>query len=250
VVEIESAPPARSVSLHAIGTEFTNWGSQPTYIARTHPLDQHLELWKPAREGDALPAGTHIFPFEIALPAELPPTFAGMLTEIGYGLKAKVDLARHLDLHTEQGFVVLPSVRAIVESPAPVRVYDKLGRNVTLELPKSVYRLGDMISGVVHLTRPGEGRLRRLKIELLSRERGSAQGIWSEHVEREADVRIELEHLVEDTSFPFTFRLPDSADPSFSGEHCSLTWHISAQLEIVRAPDLAAEVEILVVEPE
>lgn len=250
IVTLATDQHPRGVSLHAIGTEFTNWGTQPTYVARTHPLDQNVELWKPAKEGDALAAGTHTFPFEINLPPELPPTFDGMLTEIGYGLRAKVDLPRHIDLHAEKGFVVLAGVPAIVEPPTPVEARDASGRQLSLQLPRSVYRLGESISGVVRVTRPGDGRSRRLKIELLSRERGHAQGVRTEYVEREADVRTELERVVEDSAYPFTFNVPDSAVPTFSGGHCELTWHISAQLEVARAPDLVIEVAVTVLETE
>lgn len=247
---LDSDQHPRSVTLHAVGTEVTSWGTQPTYIARTHPLDQTLELWKPAREGDVLAAGLRAFAFAIDLPPALPPSFDGMLTEIGYGLKAKVDLPRHVDLHAEAGFIVMASAPDIVDEVISIEAHDESGRHIVLELPRRVHRLGETIGGTVRLVRPGIGRSRRLKIELLSRERGSAQGIWTEHIEREADLRIELEHVAEDAAYPFGFKVPDSAMPSFSGGHSELTWRVSAQLEVARAPDLIAQADIVVVESE
>jgi len=250
VLRLDAEQHPRRVTLHAIGTEVTSWGTQPTYIARTHPLDCTLELWKPAREGEELAAGTRLFAFAIDLPPTLPPSFDGMLTEIGYGLKAKVDLPRHVDLHAELGLIVTAAAVDTVNNPVSAEAHDDSGRHITLELPRRVYRLGETIGGTVRIVRPGSGRSRRLKIELLARERGSAQGIWAEHVEREADLRIELEHVAEDSAFPFNFTAPDSAVPTFSGEHSELGWHVSAQLEVARAPDLIVQAGIVVVESE
>ncbi len=240
----------RSVSLHAVGTEFTNWGAEPTYIARTHPLDRTVDLWRPAREGEALPAGTHTFPFAIDLPTDLPPSFDGLLTEIGYGLRAKVDLPMHVDKHADAGFIVLAAAPPLADEPVSSQTHDESGRQLTLELPKSAYLLGEFIGGTLRIVRPpSAGRSRRLIIELLSRERGSAQGVWTEYVEREADFRVELEHVVEDVAYPFAFKVPDSAAPSFRGEHSELTWHVAARLDVARAHDLVAEVEVTVTEP-
>ena len=250
VLTLATEQHPRRVSLHAIGTEATGWGTQPTYIARTHPLDQSVELWKPAQEGDALPAGAYTFPFAIDLPGSLPPSFNGMLTEIGYGLKAKVDLPLHIDLHTEIGLMVLATAPPLADEPVSIEARDESGRQIGLELPKSMYRLGETINGTLRIARPGAGRSRRLTVELLSRERGSAQGVWTEYVEREAGFRVELEHVVEDSTYPFTFKVPDLAAPSFNGEHSELTWHVSARLDVARAHDLVAEVKVTVVETE
>jgi len=236
----------RGITLQAVGTEFTNWGVQPSFIARTHCLDRSIDLWKPQREGEALPPGTHAFPFAIELPPTLPPSFDGLLTEIGYGLKAKVDLPRHVDLHAEAGFIVVATLPAVEDKPVHIEARDDTGRYMALDLPRTVYRLGQTIEGVVHLTRPREARARRLTVELLSRERGNAQGVWTDYVEREADVRIELEHVVEDSAYPFTFKLPDSAAPTYSGEHSELSWRVVARLDAPRSPDLIAEAGIVV----
>lgn len=249
VVTLDADHRPRGITLQAIGTEFTNWGAQPAYIARTHPLDQTLQIWKPAHDGEVLPSGRHEYLFAIDLPANLPPSFDGVLTEIGYGLKAKVDLPLHIDMHAEVGFIVLAPVPAIAEPPQPVMAHDDSGRHITLELPRSVYRLGETLSGVVRVARPGAGRSRRLTVELLSRERGSAQGIWAEDAEREADARIELEQVAEDTDYPFAFKLPESVVPTFRGQHSELIWQVRARLEVARAHDLIAEVEVTLVEP-
>lgn len=249
VLTLSSEQHPRSITLHAVGTEFTNWGTQPSYIARTHPLDKAIGVWKAVSESSALPAGTHTFPFEVALPPHLPPSFDGMLTEIGYGIRAKVDRPRHVDMHAEAGFVVLASVPAVVDPPAPVEAHDASGREIKLALPRSVYRLGETVEGTARVIRAGEGRARRLMIELLSRERGSAQGIWAEDVEREAESRVELEHVAGDVTYPFTFKAPDWAVPTFQGEHSALTWHVRVRLEVARAHDLIAEVEVTLVEP-
>jgi hypothetical protein len=241
---------ARSASLHAIGTEFTNWGAQPTYIARTHPLDQTVELWKPAQEGELLRAGEYTFPFTIELPAGLPPSFDGLLTEIGYGLKAKVDLPMHVDWRAEVGFIVLATVPAGEDGPASAEAQDELGRRLVLELPRTVYRLGEAMSGSVRLSRPDGDRSRRLTVELISRERGHAQGVWTEYAEREADFRVELEHVGQDVTYPFAFKVPDSAAPSFQAEHSELAWHVSARLDVARAHDLVAEASVTIVEPQ
>lgn len=241
---------SRGVVLNAIGTEATSWGAQPTYIARTRPLDRALDLWRPQRAEDALPAGAHDFPFAIELPADLPPSFEGILTEIGYGLKAKVDLPYHIDLHAEAGFLVMARAPSNEDAPASVEARDESSRRIVLELPRTVYRLGEAVSGVVRLARPIDDRSRRLTVEIQSRERGEAQGIRAEHVEREADVRIGLEHIAGDSEHPFTFRTPNSATPTFNGGHSELAWYVAARLDIPREPDLIVETKLVVTEGE
>ena len=50
-------------------------------------------------------------------------------------------------------------------------------------------------------------------------------------------------------TYPFTFKVPDWAAPTFRGEHSALTWHVRARLEVARTHDLMAEVEVTIVEP-
>lgn len=249
-VTLTDDPHPRSVTLQAIGVEYTNWGTQPTYIARTHALDQHIDLWRPAREGETLPAGAHTFPFAIDLPATLPPSFDGILTEIGYGLKVKVDLPRHIDLHAEAGFIVLAATSVGDKPAASAEARDADGRQLRLELTQSVYRLGEAIGGTVSVAGLDAGGLRRVTVELVARERASAQGIWMEHVEREADLRVELEHVAADSMYTFQFRIPDSAMPAFTAEHSELAWYVTAQLNVARSPDLTVEAKIIVIEPD
>lgn len=251
ILTVEKELHPRGISLHAIGTEFTNWGTHPEYIIRTHPLDDMYDIWKPKRDSNVLAVGQHQYPFAIKLPSSLPPSFDGMLTEIGYGLQVKVDLPRRFDLHARTSLVVLCSNEDRGDDGVAVKTQDDTGRQLELKLPKSVYRLGESISGVVRIARASAGRSVRLVVEMLSRERGSAQGVWTEYVNREADFRVELQHIDEDESeCPFLFRIPNLGAPSFAGMHSELSWNIGARLEVFREHDLAVEARVVVVESE
>jgi hypothetical protein len=243
VVRSELRP--RGITLHAIGDEVTSLGPNVLMTEHTYPFNLTFNLWSPAADQDRLPVGEHAFPFELTLPAILPPTFKGELTTIAYRLEAKVNRVLATDLHAEQAFSV--RVPPPADADKPVRASASLSTGLTLELDlkASGYYPGDHVLGALHLigTPPA---IKSLTVEVVSREKGEARE-FADHVEH-VRVRAEIDpaQFNGGASCPIDLPLPDDADPSFVAQHSSKTRHVRAQLMLADGHTLTTEAVIRV----
>jgi hypothetical protein len=231
----------RSIMLHAVGDEITSLGPNIAMKAHTHPFDLAFSLWSPSIDSDVLSKGEHIFPFEFGLPAILPPTFNGDLTQIVYRIEAKVDLPLQPDLRVEQPFSVY--VAPIVDAEKPVRATSNLTDGLTLELQlKAVaFYPGDHILGEVQIIGGDAKTIKTATVDLLWREKGDAHD-FVDHTEG-LNVRVEIEptQLISGQPFPIDIPIPLDADPSFVSQHASMTRLVRAELKLADDKSLMAE---------
>lgn len=235
----------RGITLHAIGDEITSLGPNVAMAEHTHPFNLSFNLWSPTTEHDRLPIGEHTFPFEFALPANLPPTFKGELTTIAYRLEAKVNRPLATDLHAEQQLIVRMPPPVDADKPVRASASLKTGLTLELELKASGYCPGDHVVGALHLigTPPA---LKSVVVEVISREKGEARE-FADHVEH-VRVRAEIDpaQFTDGAPCPIDLPLPDDADPSFVGQHSSKTRYVRAQLTLADGHTLTTEAIIRV----
>lgn len=231
----------RSLMLHAVGDEVTSLGPNVAMKAHTHPFDLAFSLWAPSIDSDALSKGEHFFPFEFRLPAILPPTFNGDLTQIVYRIEAKVDLPLQPDLHIEQSFSV--QVAPIVAAEKPVRATSHLTNGLTLELQlyAVAFYPGDHILGEVQVIGGDAKTIKTATVDLLWREKGEAHD-FVDHTEG-LNVRVEIDpvQLTSGQLFPIDLPIPLDADPSFVSQHASMTRLVRAELKLADDKSLIAE---------
>ena len=231
----------RSITLRAFGDEITSLGPNVAMSEHTHPFDLSFNLWSPSPAHAVLPAGEHTYPFEFVLPAVLPPTFSGELTNIAYRIEAKVDLPLHSDLRAEQSFTV--RVPPLVDPDKPVRATTSSPQGLTLELElkSSGFYPGDHLLGRLQLIGSTDKPIKQVALELISRERGEAH----DFVDRVEGVRVRLEidpkQLLAGQPFPIDLPIPNDVDPSFNGQHSSKARLVRAQVDLEDGQQLALE---------
>ncbi|MBI5564999.1 MAG: hypothetical protein HY870_08895 [Chloroflexi bacterium] len=235
----------RGIMLHAIGDEVTSLGPNVVMTEHTHPFNLSFSLWSPGAEQDKLPVGEHTFPFEFALPANLPPTFKGELTTIAYRLEAKINRLLATDLHAEQQLIVRVPPPVDADKPVRASVSSTTGLTLELELKASGYCPGDHVAGTLHLigTPPA---IKSAIVDVYSREKGEARE-FADHVEH-VRVRAEIDpaQFSGGVPCPIDLPLPDDADPSFVAQHSSKTRYVRAQLTLADGHTLTTEAIIRV----
>lgn len=243
IVRLELRP--RDIMLHAIGDEVTSLGPNVLMTEHTHPFDLSFHVWSPSVDQDKLPVGEHTFPFEFALPANLPPTFKGELTTIAYRLEAKVNRPLAADLHAAQKLIV--QAPPPVDADKPLRASANLGAGLTLELELNAggYCPGDHVSGALRVIGT-RAAIKTAIVEVVSREQGEARE-FADHVEH-VRVRAEIDpaRLGGGSPYPIDLPLPDDADPSFVAQHSSKTRNVRATLTLADGQTVTAEAVIRV----
>lgn len=235
----------RGITLHAVGDEVTSLGPNVAMAEHTHPFNLSFNLWLPSADQDKLAPGERIFPFEFALPANLPPTFKGELTTIDYRLEAKVNRPLATDLHAEQQLIV--RVPPPIDADKPLRASAHLSTGLTLELDlkASGYCPGDHVVGALHLIGAAP-TIKSAVVEVYSREKGEAHE-FADHVEH-VRVRAEIDpaQFNGGAPYPIDLPLPDDADPSFVGQHSSKSRYVRARLVLNDGHPLTTEAVIRV----
>lgn len=235
----------RDITLRASGDEITSLGPNVLMTEHTHPFDLSFHVWTPSADQDKLPVGDHTFPFEFALPANLPPTFNGELTTIAYRLEAKINRPLATDLRAEQKLIVRMPPPGDADKPRRASASLSTGSTLELELNASGYCPGDHVLGALRVI-GAHAAVKTAIVEVVSREKGAARE-FADHVEQ-VRVRAEIDpaQLRGGASYPIDLPLPDDADPSFVAQHSSKTRSVRAAITLADGQIVTAETSIRV----
>src|SRR3989449_4315871 len=125
--------------------------------------------------------------------------------------------------------------------------YTTLFRSIWIELPQASYFTGDVVSGTVALETDREVDARGLSLDILGREATvitRQQGKSSVTYRSHADIiawRVPLHGpgIVPAgvQRFPFQFQIPMYGLPSYTGPHASVSYGLTARLDVPWWPD-------------
>ena len=204
--------------------------------------------------GRTLSAGEHVYPFSIALPASLPPSYRGRAGRIVYtaGAAAQFATGRTLKAAHEAPIVSVP--RAGRAQPVALS-YPTAGGNVhtadvsaSLELPDRAVPLGTKIAGRFAVANPKRAEIKQVTVSLETCE-------WVRLATRKELERQTLDEWImkpEDPTAPaieaeFELATPGGASPTVEGTAISVIWLL--KLSIRADPPIELRTPITVFTP-
>jgi len=245
----------RSITLCVTGREMAEGASMPramrapgeffergALLAGIQPprftSERIAQMWKAflGREpGHSICRGEHVYPFSIALPASLPPSYSGSIGRIQYKVVARAEFPLGRVITAEAG----PSVAACVRSDkyGPISVcYDgcdrRDGLGLEIELTDRSVAPGGSITGRVVVRNPSMCEIRGVAVDIEMREwfrqapeRDGRRELIAQHEFAKVDA-----NSVE-TALDFELPVPESAPPTVEGSAFALTWLLRARIE-------------------
>ncbi len=208
-----------------------------------------------ARPGTISP-GTTRYPFELALPAGLPPSFGGRRASVAYTLRVSAPIRWWPDAQAEfQVQVVQPPV--VAPAPTP-RLYASdpggpRGREPYLEcsLASDTLRPGGALQASVALHNVAFHSYRELHLTFRSIERAFTANRRRSSMEQLEcyTARYPLQSPAEGAALPFALTLPEEVRPSAESVLWARSWFLEVRVEIPWSRDLVAVVPITVLPP-
>ena len=269
---------ARSLSVRAIGDEAVKISTAGTgkrlFKVRTKFFDESLRLvvsaWPAGYavgEGrrDRFVPGRYKFRFAYRIPTELPCSYFGINTDIGYRVEARVDVPWWPDVAAAGEFVVLTRTGwnsslgkkwARWSPTTPVRqdyfiamregmayqgeesptVFESSHRpgqtGFIAEARKTVWSPGETLAGYIIVKNPERKRLKRLELHLEGKEYAWAAGHMSEFRRQESRSEAEMPEDPGNNPFPFRIRVPDDALPTVAGSSSFYCWELAMTLKV------------------
>ena len=128
---------------------------------------------------------------------------------------------------------------------------------IIVDLPRTTYFTGDVVTGAVILETTREVSTRGLTLDILGREsteitQGSGENQTtyrsrSDHVAWRLPLAVEGSIPAGSYRFPFQFQVPNDALPSYAGTHAKVEYSIAARLDVPWWPDAVHMVPFYVV---
>lgn len=269
---------ARSLIVRAIGDEAVKISTAGTgkrlFRVRTKFFDESLRLvvsgWPAgyavggARRDRFVP-GRYRFRFAYRLPPELPCSYLGINSDIGYRVEARVDVPWWPDVAATRDFVVLtrrgwnsslgrkwarwspttPVRRDYFiamregmayhgeDSPTVFESSHKPGQTGFIaEVMRTVWAPGETLSGYIIVKNPDRKRLKRLELDLMGMEYAWASGNMSQFKRQESRAEAEMPEDPGSNPFPFRIRIPDDALPTVAGSSSFYCWELAMTLKV------------------
>jgi hypothetical protein len=204
-------------------------------------------------EARTLSPGTTRYPFELELPAGLPPSYSGRRANVEYTLRATAPIAWWPDARSSFRVVVTPA--PVEARSATPRLYasDPGGprgreRHLECSLSDDAVFPGQPLRGSVALFNVAFHKYRELQLSFVATERA-----FTKHLRRSSSTqrarlttRIPLANPAEGAAIPFSLVLPEGALPSVESELWSYSWELEVRAEIPWARDLVLGVPLTV----
>lgn len=212
----EEIPRAERVVLVFRSNAWVGYGSgKSRNVVRRGLLELPVQLELP--DGVPLARGTHRYPFQLDIPAWLPPRYKGPDCAIEHTLEARLDVEWAIDPVTRTTpEVVLPPAEAHRE-PAVVRSPDGFHESLMLEvaLASKVVAQGEPLTGTVALRSGHEARFDAVLVSCTSLAIMS-MGRADRRQGDASTVRIPAERLRSGESVPFVIPPQAAMPPTFS----------------------------------
>jgi hypothetical protein len=179
---------------------------------------------------------------EVTVPADAPGTAPG---SVEWQIKGVVDRRRGRDAVARLPMTVLvPAEPNAAWASRPLEPSPKCP--MTIEAGARTVLPGDRISGTVRVSPTSPVSARAIRLELRS-----TRDDPDNNTEVKKPVEVELSGPVdlrpgEELTLPFTVDVPDDAVPSFRAKNNELHWHLAAVVDVKRAFDPTAKLEVLV----
>lgn len=121
----------RGISMRIFGKGKVHWSvasgkSRKHYRAEEIYCDCRIDLLRPesaSEDGLTLPAGSSMYPFQMALPPSLPSSFEGKYGYVRYTVEAKIDRPWKFDHELKTAFTVLSILDLNLEQPSLRETY-------------------------------------------------------------------------------------------------------------------------------
>lgn len=190
-------------------------------------------------KGRTLAAGEHTYPFTIALPASLPPSYEGRAGKIEYRVTARLQLATGRVVRHSLAIPVVFVPRLNRGRPVAVSYPTADGAvhsteiEMNIELPDRMAAMGECVQGRLSISNPHEVAIPRITASLEVCE-------WvrlavDREIQRER-VDVAAIRLKDPTAAAieaaFSLRVPKTAPPSIEGAAISVIWLLKLTLAI------------------
>ena len=188
--------------------------------------------------GRTLSAGEHTYPFSVALPASLPPSYDGRAGKIEYKVTARLQPAAGRVTKVSHVVPVVFVPRQQRGRPVAVSYPNTDGTvhsteiSVDIELPERLVAMGTIVNGRFRISNPHEMMIPRVTVSLDVCEFVGLSANKEIHRDR-VDVSITKpqEPEAELIEGSFALRAPKNASPSIEGTAISVIWLLKLTLE-------------------
>jgi hypothetical protein len=194
--------------------------------------------------------GEYPYEVELSIPVDAPATFVGEKTRVFYELSVQVDIPLAVDLTAMRSFQVA-RVPAAAQEIAPVRTRypDDSGRGyvdswfgpdvqIEMALAANVYRLGEMIDGIVKIDAAKPFKCTAVRIRLLGVETTQAHNHKDSHAHQGEAIELAQPGVI-NGSFSQEFSIPAQAQAPLTtrGKQFSIDWYVQIEFEVPWAKD-------------
>jgi hypothetical protein len=245
-LQSSSETPVESVEVTLIGTESARHPEQSSYgVTRVvHSATAVLSGKTTLGEGTYTLEGT------LPLPAEMPFTYIGYVSEVRYAVRAHVVIPWWPDAHESVDLLVAPR---IAERPPrhPVSALAERGDSpfVEIALDDRAFAPGEEITGAVALGNVRGQRVKGMDVALVGIEHLRLPGAYTTERAVEAHRHptfIRVDAADEGREIAFRLRVPRDAVPSFDEGLMALVWGVEVRVEIGVMSDLKHMIPIVI----
>ncbi len=203
---------------------------------------------------NAILAGRRLLPgekvtevFRAAIPADSPPTAAGILVQVRWEVNVELKMAG-VDSRGRHPVRVLSS--PVEQMPDPdSRGGQFAGYELRTSVDRSTVRLGDAVEGKVTVTPQSTLKANTIELSLVYREKVSTGSVWAWSHPKSIDLTVaenpDLPAGVPST-YPFSIPVPTNAFPTLKTPYFENSWVLWAKVNRRFRKDEAVEVPIVI----
>jgi hypothetical protein len=246
ILRSSSETPVERVEVTLTGTESARHPEQSSYSVtrQVHTATAVLS------EKTSLGEGTYTFEGSLPLPAEMPFTYIGFVSDVRYTVRGDVEIPWWPDAHETVDLLVSPRP---AERPPRHPVSAMTGRGggpfVEIALDDRAFAPGEEITGAVALGNVRGQRVKGMDVALVGIEHLRLSGGHSSERAVEAHRHptfLRVDAADEGREIAFRLRVPRDAVPSFDEGLMALVWGVEVRVEIGLASDITHMIPVVI----